>query len=107
MRTGGHQLQANRPADVVDDEVKLIELQGVDQLRGPAAETGERVVEVERPAGEPHTGEVGGDAAQAAVGQFGQEFAVEVAGGGNPVEADDRWAAAFFADEGLHASDID
>ena len=63
-------LAADRPADVVQDEMDAVELERVDRLAKPARQPRPRVVEARRAIGEPEPGEVERQRAHALVGEL-------------------------------------
>ena len=73
----GTELEAGRPADVVDDQVEPVESEGVHGGGAEPAEPGPGVVEGGAAVGEPEPGQVERDPAQATRGQLAQHFAAQ------------------------------
>ena len=71
------ELEPDRSADVVDDEVEPVEPERVDRGEGEPAEAGPAVVEVRRPLGEAESGQVERDAPKSAGSELGDKFAVQ------------------------------
>ena len=100
-------LEADRSADVVDDEVAALDLQGVDRGTGPGGEAAPGVVEAAGALGQPQAGEVEGDAAQAAGGEQRHDLAVEEAADGDAVNQDHRLAVATVEREAADAGRLE
>ena len=92
-------VEADRAADVMDDEMAAIDLEGVDRRSRPPGQSRPRVVESLRALGQPEAREIEGDSAQALVGEHGQDLAVEERARRHAVQADDVRATALLADE--------
>ena len=103
-RAGGGQLESDRPADIVDDEVEPIDVERVDGRRAKTPEASPAVVESPRAFREPEARKVPGDSAQPSRGELPEHFPVAERRAQHPVNAHDRLAVAFGAHEALYAA---
>jgi hypothetical protein len=88
------ELEPDRPADVVDDDVKAREPERVDRGHAEAPQPRPRVIERDGPVGKPKAGQVERDASQAARRELGEQLAVQKTGRRNAVQTHDRVAVA-------------
>jgi hypothetical protein len=93
------QLEPDRPAEVVDHEVELVDPEGVDGRHRPGALTRPRVVETRRAFRQPEPRKVERDPAQPVRRKPRQQLAVQERRSRNAVEAERRFAVALLADE--------
>ena len=82
-------LAADRPADVVDDEVTALDLERLQRLAEPAGEARPGVVELGRAIGEAEAGEVERHRAQPLVGERRHHLAVQKRARRHPVQEHD------------------
>jgi len=104
---GCGQLEADRAADVVHDEVKAIEVERVDRGAGPAAVARPGVVEVVGPRRQAEARQVEGHAAQPPRGQLVEHLAVEERRGGHAVDAHHGVSVARLPHERRHAGGLE
>ncbi len=102
-RDGRDQLEPDRPADVVHDQVEAAEAELVHGGQAEPPETGPAVVVATGAVGQAEARKVESHPAQAARGQFGQHLAVQERGADHAVDADDGRPVSFLAHEAGHA----
>src|SRR5206468_1494953 len=100
-------LTADRPADVVDDEVAALDPERVDRLAGPPSEPRPRVVEALGTVGEAEPGEVECNRPQPLIGDRRDHLPIEERARWNPVEQHDRRAPPLLANEARHAAGLE
>ncbi len=102
-RDGREQLEPDRPADVVHDQVEAAEAELLHGGQAEPPETGPAAVVATGAVGQAEARKVESHPAQAARGQFGQHLAVQERGADHAVDADDGRPVSFLAHEAGHA----
>jgi hypothetical protein len=103
VRISDRPLEADRAADVVDDEVAAADPQLVDRRARPCGETSPAVIEVLGPGRKSEAGQIEGDPRETARGQLRDHPAVEVAADRYSVHQYDGIPVALREDETAHA----
>ena len=101
---GGGELESDRPADVVDDEVEPVKVQRVYGGRAETPETRPAVVVFPRAFRQSEAGKIPGDPPEPPRGEFAENFPVAERRAQHAVNAHDGLAVAFGAQEALYAA---
>ena len=104
---GRRQLEPDRAADVVHDQVEAVEPQRVDGRVREAPQPGPAVVERRAAVGEAQAGQVEGHAPQVARGQLGQHAAIQERRHRYAVDADHGLAGALLAHEAADGARVE